>query len=204
MKRIVIAAMAMLSILLAACAGNEGTESAEPTPEPTPEATATPSEEPATEVSPSLAEGAGELADVLPEEVGGISIQYQSSSGEAVLGSEGMTPETQEVFDRLGAEPSDLSSAFGFGVDATAGSVISIVAFRVSGADEGQLRDEFIATFEQQGQTGTEQSLGGKDVLAFSAEGTTGSGFLYVHGDTVFIVAGEPVALAEEALAALP
>lgn len=204
MRRSAIVALLAISALTAACSDQSASVSAEASA--TPEVTATPT---ATEVAtvagqPSLEAGAGELADVLPEEVGGIPIQYQSSSGAAVLGSEGMTPEAQEVFERLGAEPSDLSSAFGFGVDQGSGSVISIVAFRVAGADEGQLRDEFRASLEQEGNTVTEESLGGKDVFEFGTEGTEVSGYVYVSGDTVFIVAGQPVTLAEEALADLP
>jgi hypothetical protein len=206
MRRSGFVALLAIIAILAACSDQSASVSPEAsvTAEPTATATASPTQEATEGALPSLEEGAGDLADVLPAEVGGISIQYQSSSGAAVLGSEGMTPEAQAVFDRLGAEPSDLSSAFGFGVDQSAGSVISIVAFRVAGADEGQLREEFRATIEQEGNTVTEQTLGGKDVFAFGTEGTDAPGYVYVSGDTVFIVAGQPVTLAEEALTDLP
>jgi hypothetical protein len=206
MRRSAFVALLAVIALLAACSGQSASPSAETSesPEATPTPTVSPTEEATVGAEPSLEAGAGELADVLPEEVGGIAIQYQSSSGAAVLGSEGMTPEAQAVFDRLGAEPSDLSSAFGFGVDQSSGSVISIVAFRVAGADEGQLRDEFRASLEQEGNTVTEETLGGKDVFVFGTEGTEVSGYVHVSGDTVFIVAGQPITLAEEALADLP
>jgi hypothetical protein len=206
MRRSPVVALLAILAVLAACSEQTASPSAEASvsAEPTATATASPTTEATEEAPPSLEEGAGELADVLPDEVGGISIQYQSSSGEAVLGSEGMTSEAREVFDRLGAEPSDLSSAFGFGVDQAAGNVITIVAFRVAGADEGQLRDEFRASLEQEGNVATEETLGGKDVLAFGTEGTDTPGYVYVSGDTIFIVAGQPSTLAEEALTDLP
>ena len=121
------------------------------------------------------------------------------------MGSEGMTPEAQEFFDRVGAEPSDLSSAFGFGVDTESGSGISIIAFRVSGADEGRLREEFRSTIEEDDtQTLTEENVAGKDVLAISTDGTDVSGYVYVKNDVVFVVGGSPIDLAEDALSQLP
>jgi hypothetical protein len=203
--------LALLVFVVAACTtaevstsdeASEPTASAEATPEPTPEE----SDEPTDEAEPSLSEGAGDLDDVLPDEVGGLTIEYQHSSGADVIGAEGVTPEAQAFFDRVGADPSDLSSAFGFAFDAAgSGSGISIVAFRVEGADEGTLRTEFLATMTEAGDTlGREQTMGGKTVQVFGSDPASPDGYIYVHDDTVFIVGGEPASLVEEALAALP
>lgn len=181
---------------------------ASPTEEPTEEATEEPTEEPteapdATE--PEREEGAGDLASVLPGEVGGITIEYTSASGEEAIGSEGMTPEARAFLESVDADASDISTAFGFGFDAEAGSGISIVAFRIAGADEGRLRDEFRSVMEQEGTTFLEESsLAGKTVLAFGEAESEPEGFMYVKDDTVFVVGGSPPELVEEAIAGLP
>ncbi len=197
----------LLILLLAVAAGcsSPAASGEESQPDPTATPTPEPTPEPSVDVGggPSLEPGAGDLADLLPDEVGGIPITYQSASGEGVFGSEGITPEIQAFFDRVDASPSDLSSAFGFAFDAEAASGVSIVAFRVEGSDEGTLRTEFLSVMQEEEETiGEETTVAGKTVNAFGEEGSTG--YLYVHDDVVYIVAGEPPALAEEALAALP
>lgn len=191
--------------IVTACTSTAASPTAEPeatetaTEEPTEEAT----EEP--EAEASFEEGAGDLASALPDEVGGITIEYQSASGEAAFGSEGMTPEARAFLERVGADASNISSAFGFGFDAEAGAGISIIAFRIAGADEGRLRDEFRAVMEEEGSEVIEETtLAGKDVLVFGEAESEPSGFMYVKGDTVFIVAGSPPDLVEEAIAGLP
>ena len=207
MKRSSILILALVAMFVVACSGDQAGASATSSPV----ASATEEETPEAEETPeggaeaTLQPGAGDLAGLLPTEVGGITIEYESSSGDAVMGAEGVTPEAQEFFDRVGAEPSDLSSAFGFGVDTETGSGISIIAFRVAGANEGQLRDEFRATIEEdETQTLTEETVAGKNVLAISSDGTEVSGYVYVKNDVVFVVGGSPVELAEEALSQLP
>jgi hypothetical protein len=206
-KRSSILILALVAMFVVACSGDQAGASATSSPV----ASATEEETPEAEETPdggaeaTLQPGAGDLAGLLPTEVGGITIEYESSSGDAVMGAEGVTPEAQEFFDRVGAEPSDLSSAFGFGVDTETGSGISIIAFRVAGANEGQLRDEFRATIEEdETQTLTEETVAGKNVLAISSDGTEVSGYVYVKNDVVFVVGGSPVELAEEALSQLP
>lgn len=206
MKRITIL-LALLLLVAAGCASDTGSSAeaseAAATEEPTPEPT--PTDEPSEDAGdPSLAPGAGDLADLLPEEVGGLTLEYAHSSGAQVFDSTGTTPEAIEFLDRVGATPDNVSSAFGFSFDPEAQEGVSIVAFRVEGADEGQLRDGFLSVFEEEGSTvGEETTLGGKTVRQIGdAEATTG--YLYVHDDVVYLVSGEPVGLAEEALQLLP
>jgi len=207
LKRITIL-LALLLLVAAGCANETGSSAEaseaaateEPTPEPTP--TEEPSEDPGD--VPSFAAGAGDLADLLPEEVGGLTLEYAHSSGAQVFDSTGTTPEAVEFLDRVGATPDNVSSAFGFSFDPEAQEGVSIVAFRVEGANEDALRDGFLSVFEEEGSTiGEETTLGGKSVRQIGdAEATTG--YLYVHDDVVYVVSGEPVALAEEALQLLP
>jgi hypothetical protein len=204
-KRLSILLIVVLAMLMAACSSDttssesQATATPEPTEEPTPSEAAA-----ASGAAPSLEPGAGDLADLLPTEVGGLEMTYQSTSGEEVIGAQGVTPEAQAFFDRIGATPSDLSSAFGQGLDTDAGQFVTILAFRVAGADEGTLRDEFISTMESEGDiVGEDTTVGGKEVRTFGSEGAQ-SGFLYVKDDVVYIVGGNPASVAEDALAALP
>jgi len=207
-KRFSLLFIVLLALLVAACSSgtsSSGEESqAVATEEPTPEST--PSEVAATDGGEaSLEPGAGDLTGLLPTEVGGLSITYQSASGEEVIGSEGVTPEARAFFDRVGASASDLSSAFGSGFDMEAGQFLTILAFRVAGAEEGTLRDEFLSVMQTEGDVvGEETSVGGKTVHTFGSAGEQTNGFLYVKDDVVYVVGGEPSSLAEEALAALP
>jgi hypothetical protein len=209
LNRTFLLPLALVAVVLAACSGQGGasasaSDSAAAGASQSTEATdaAIPSEGGA---EPSADAGAGDLAAVLPEEVGGLTIEYESLVGEEVMGSEGVTDEARDFFDAVGAEPSDLSSAIGVAFDAEAGTGISIVAFRVAGTDESQLRDEFRATLEADGTVVTEDNVGGKDVLALDADETGASGgYLYVKGDIIFIVGGSPQELVDEAIASLP
>jgi hypothetical protein len=205
--RILTFTFVLLLVLAAGCASPAAsevesqppaTEEATPEPEPTDE----PSEEPG---EPSAQAGAGDLAALLPEEVGGLTIEYTSASGDDVFSSEGAAPPAADAFlEELGADPADISSAFGFAFDATSGEGISIVAFRVEGADEGALRDAFVTAMESEGTlAGEETTVGGKSVL-FMGDAEATNGYLYVHDDVAYLVSGEPAELAEEALAALP
>ena len=199
------ASATLIAILIVACSSGsspsaEGDQSEEPV------ATPTPAIEPSEEGSgPSVAPGAGDLDSILPDEVGGIVLEYQFADGEAVLGSEGVTPEVQDFLDRVGANMDDVSSAIGIGIDQATSGIISIFAIRVAGADEGSLRDEFRQVMEEDADSVfTEANIGGKDVLAFGTAGQEADGYMYVNGDVVFLVGGSTPELSEEALSLLP
>jgi hypothetical protein len=190
-----------LFTLVAGCAG-ESTPSATMTPEPTPEPTQA---ESSGFALPSLRSDAGDLAGLLPDSAGGLTITYQSASGEDVFGEDGMSGEALDFLERLGAEPADISTAFGFGFDADTESGISILAVRVEGASSDDLRAAFIDTIESEGDTvGSPTTIGGKSVQAYGGDETDEPGYLYVHGDVVFAVGGSPPELVEEVLAGLP
>lgn len=204
MKLIWPVLLVVLLIGATACgtpAASEPTATEEPTPEPTP--TEEPSEE-ASEPLPSFEEGAGDLADMLPTEIAGLTIEYVHATGDQVVGSEDLPPAVQDFFDRTGATADDLSSAIGFAFDLESGIGFSILAFRVAGADEGELRTLFLETFETEGSViGEEETVGGKTITPISDDGTV-SGYVYVRDDVVFMVGGEPMTAVEEALEALP
>lgn len=207
-KRLSILPVVLLSIVVAACsdAGASGSPSqAAATPEPTAPPSVAAESPGASFAEPSLHEGAGDLADVLPAEIGGLTITYQSASGDDFPSGEPVSPEEQAFLDRLGADASDITTASGSGIDMEAGVFISITAIRVEGADEDQLRDEFRSTMEEGDEPlGEEATVAGKSVLSFgAASAQEGAGYFYVKDDVVYIVAGSPD-LAEEAISKLP
>ena len=199
-----VAGAVVIAAFIAACSG--ASSPAEDTPTELPTATPAPSGEASEDGSgPSFAPGAGDLDSILPDEVGGITVEYQFAEGEGVLGSEGITPEVQDFLDRVGASPDDVTSAFGIGLDQAGGGIITIFAIRVAGADQQALRDEFIQVMAEDSENVfTETTMAGKDVQAFGTEGEEPDGFMYVHDDVVFIVGGSTPELTEEALSLLP
>lgn len=195
----------LIAFLIAACTGAPAVDE---TPSEEPTDTPTPATEPSEDGSAaSFAPGGGDLDSILPDEVGGIAIQYQFTEGQGVLGSEGVTPDVQDSLDRMGADMDDVSLAFGYGIDQASGGYVSIFAIRVAGADGGTLREEFRRSMvEDSDNVFTEATVGGKDVLAFASgtETEEADGYMYVHDDVVFMVGGSTPELSEEALSLLP
>ena len=196
MKLVTVLLFALLT-LLAACSGDPVRETAAAT-----EAPGSPAPAP---TAPDQA-GAGDLAAVLPTEVDGITIEYRSRSGASVVSSGGeLTAEAQEFVDALEADMSDFSTASGVGFDEGFERNVAITALRVAGADEGRLRDAFRRTIENDpSQVLTEATVGGKSVLSVAGDDGETTGYLYVKGDIVFVVGGQPLSVADEALAQLP
>ncbi len=211
MNRITIL-LALLLLVLAGCASETGSsadasESAagESTQEPTP--TEEPSEDAEETVGaiPSFdLKGDPELASRVPDTVGGQPMQVQSFRGDTFMAGGGTDPSFTAFLDSVGAELEDVSVAFG-GV-MSGESVLSVGAFRVLGADEGQLETEFLSASQAEGDIeGLEEtSVGGKDVWTAGDPATPGSSmFIYVKDDTVYFLTGSEEQAAE-ILAALP
>ena len=216
MKRITILPVALLALVVSACAGEQASPSAE---EPTPAVTAEATPEPASQ-APEASESADasigafpsfdlngdpELAARFPDTVGGQPLQVQSMRGDTFMSVGGSDPAFEEFLDSVGAELSDVSVAFG---GAQSGdSVLSDGAFRILGASEDDLEREFIAASEDAGDiTDMEQAnIGGKDVwTAVDPSGETGASvYLYTKDDTLYFLTGSEAEVAE-ILEALP
>jgi len=202
MSRLLWAAMAILvAAMLAACTATTGA-----TPSLTPEPPGpTPTEGTDDGETPI---GDADLEALLPTEVGGIALEYESMTGAEMVAEEGVTPEVQEFLDRTGSDLDDVSVAFGFGFDAETSDVVSIIAFRVAGASPDQLIAEMEAAMEAEAENAqiSEGSLGGKDVTIVA----TGDGpeqvmtYIYARNDIAFMVGASSEDLAEEALSKLP
>jgi hypothetical protein len=215
-KHITVLLVALLALVVSACASEQASPSADQsTPAATEEATPEPSSE-APEASASADATVGalpsfdlngdpELASRFPDTVGGQPLQVQSMRGDTFMSIGGADPAFQEFLDSVDAELSDVSVAFG---GATSGeSFLSVGAFRILGASEDDLEREFIAASEDAGDiTGLEQaSIGGKDVwTAVDPSGTTETSFyLYTKDDTLYFLTGAEADVTE-ILEALP
>jgi hypothetical protein len=196
-----VAALAAI-VILAAC-GPASSNSGEPSSEASVAASEAASQPLASTTTDT---GNGDLAGILPDEIDGIPLTYQFQSGSDVLNGEGVTPEVQAALNRLGADIDDVSTAFGFGIDQADPAnprSVSIFAMRVAGADSDQLLEEFRTSMGADNAL-TETNVGGKTVLTLGSDAGTAEGYMYVTGDTVFMVAASPLELSAEILSALP
>lgn len=215
MKRISILLVALLALVVSACASEQASPSVQPTPAVTEEPTPEPSSE-APEASASADASIGafpsfdlngdpELAARFPDTVGGQPLTVQSMRGDTFMSVGGSDPAFEEFLDSVDAELSDVSVAFGGA--ASGDSILSVGAFRILGASEDDLEREFIAASEDAGDiTGLEQAnIGGKDVwTAVDPSGETGASvYLYTKDDTLYFLTGSEAEVAE-ILEALP
>jgi hypothetical protein len=186
-----LAAVALSSALtMAACSSGSST-----TPEP-----ATPT------AGPSI----GSLADLvalLPAEVGGLTLQTMSISGDQIAATGGGSPETAALFEKLDADPADVGMAMGFGSDES-GTTLSVLAFRVAGADAAHVLDvmrDLVYGSRDIPVVFTESTVAGKSVFrAAEPEVNNEIVYLYATGDLLFVVTGTSPDLSESALALLP
>ncbi len=224
LKRISILLVALLALVVAACTSEEAaspsattepTESAAPSEEPTIEPDE--SEDASASADPGGSLGAipsfglgdmvcqddNELANVLPESVGGQPLQVLCMSGDLFAGAGGADPAFQEFLDSVDAEASDMSVAFGGSLDGSTG----VVAFRIEGVPEDELEEQFLNANEAQGEIADvqQQNIGGKDVWSATSTdpSTPGTAFIYVKDDTVYFLTGTNEQAAE-ILGALP
>lgn len=201
--------LALLIPILAACSSNGSSASASPTAIASSAAASESADSSESEVAlPSidLPNSAPELAALIPDEIGGVMLQKSSMDGQDFMASGGGTnQEFVDFLDRLGAEPDDVSVAFGSGADASGGGA-AVFAFKVAGADTDQLLDEMQASLEAEASaTGFEDAnVGGKEVRRGTSTDDSGNAYLYGVGDIVFLVATADEDAAAEVLAELP
>jgi hypothetical protein len=197
LKRISILLIALLALVVSACASDQGpsASSTEPvaTAEPTPEATDTPASE-APESSADTGSGTA-LADLLPDELNGMP-RTEIPGLEALLGP----MLAQSGVDAAAAEFTFAS--YGEGTEA-----VQVQAFRIPGMSEVQL--EALARAMSGGAAGGEVSadtvtIGGKTVLQITGAGVPGGAYMYLTDGAVFTVVSESADLAEQLLAELP
>ena len=208
MKRLSAAvAAALIGLLVAACAGSGaspvgGTAGASQAII-TPTALASPSAS-----GSALSSGAAELAALIPDNIGNITLQKQSFSGEQFVGSGTASKEAQDFLNGLGVSTDDVTVAVGFGVDPGSQALFAELLFRAQGASSDQLLSLFKDAANKQQQVPLEwQSVqvGGKNVEK-TANPTQGAGtvYLYATGDLLAYITAGNDDQAAEALSSLP
>ena len=127
---------------------------------------------------------AKDLEAVIPDTICGAKVQKLSLKGKDVFNpnNEGAA-EIEAVLNSIGKTTDDVTAAAGFGLAADSGCSVTII--RITGANEGQLRDVLRAEAVKEKQTFTETTVGGKTVY----QGDTGKfDYTYIKGDGVIIL----------------
>jgi hypothetical protein len=189
-----------------------------PTPEPV--ASPPPSGGGATAEPQQTFHGATELETLIPDQVGDITLENMSFSGQEWFDlTAGGHPATTQLLNAflsgLGSSIDDVSAAGGNGFSDSSDAYVYVTAFRVAGADSAALLRgsiQFavdIVPIGNDGMSGTATpvTLGGKSATLVTAElgGTViDESYYYGYGDVVFRVSGDSEETVAAALALLP
>jgi hypothetical protein len=201
--RVSILLVALLALVLAACGGDQPAESPTPTPvatvEPTPQPTPDPT--PAATESPDATDdggstGGGPLADLLPEEIRGLSRQTIPGMEQMFIGALG-----QQGVD---ADEADFAWAM-YGDEAE----LVVTAVRAPGFGQGELEQlaRLMSGMQVEGAEDVEYdsvTVAGKSVLRVTAADQTQTVFLYVTSDAFFTIVADDEDHAAELLRQLP
>jgi hypothetical protein len=198
LKRISILLIALLALVVTACAGDQASSST-PASEPTPTEEATPEATEATETeAPESSQDAGSgtaLDDLLPDELNG-QARVEIPGLEAMLGP-------MLAQSGVDAEQAEFTfAAYGEGEDA-----VQVQAFRVPGMSELQLETlarAMSGSLEGGGATAETVDVGGKTVLEISGAEVAGVAYIYFADGAMFTVVGPSADLAAQLLAELP
>ena len=195
MKRISILLIALLALVVSACAGDQASSST-PTSEPTPteEATPEPTESEAPESSADAGSGTA-LADLLPDELNGMA-RISMPELEAMIAP---------MLAQSGVDAADAEftfASYGEGEDA-----VQVQAFRIPGMSELQLETLARAMsggLEGGGAAAETVDVGGKTVLQITGPQVPGGAYIYFTDGAMFTVVSPSADLAEQLLAELP
>jgi hypothetical protein len=191
-----------LGILVTACGGGASSNSAS---QATAIATATVSAAQSS-ILPSLPSSAKDLEALIPDEIGGITLQKFSMQGDEFVSSGGATEETQQFLKGLGVDTDDVAVAAGFGSSTDTGALVVFV-FRADGAGTDRLLTVFKKALDSDRDEALEweaANVGGKQVERASDAEQEGQVYLYAQGDVLFYLAATREEDAAEALEALP
>ena len=190
----------VLAMLIAACGGSASSATASPTASPE-----------LTTSSTAALPGAGAVSDLealIPAEIGGITLQKSSMSGDQFVNSGSTSQELQDFLGGLGVAVEDVAIAIGVGLSPESGEAAAMFAFRADGADTARLVNGFKEAYDADNDRGLvwePVSIGGK-----SAERTTNPQqpnqviYLYAKDDILFFLTTANEEQAAEALAGLP
>lgn len=211
-KRPTVLLVAVLALVLAACGSDQTDATATPIPTPAATPTEAPTPEP-TESEPAETPDAtddddgsgtgsvitGELADALPDEVGGLTKQ-EVPGMEALIGP---------MLQQQGLNTDEADFAFVSYGDGDPAESLIVTAMRLPGVNEAQL--EMLARMMSSnqapgaGEVDTEEvTIGGKDVLRVSPADAEQSVLIYLVDGAFFSLISPSEELAEDLLSQLP
>jgi hypothetical protein len=194
-----IALTSLAGLVLVACGS-----AASGSPTPTAQPTLAPGQSQAG-VKPSFSAGVvADLEALIPNTVGGITLQKTSMRGSDYLVAPGSDPAAIKFIQDLGVTPSDISMATGSGANSTTGAFVVMFLVRAAGADSNRLIAAFETAMSASASSPlqwTNATLGGKNVRVAAAD--TASTYVYAKGDTVFWIFADK-ANATEVLSGLP
>lgn len=123
-----------------------------------------------------------DLEALLPDDIGGETVQKLSMTGDSFMGVGQGTEDLQKVLDQFGKSPSDLSVAFASSTKA------SIIAFRIKGVDGSKIFDAFLAASQDQDVASmSDVNIAGK--AAKKVTDSTGQTlYLYATGDAIVTI----------------
>jgi len=214
-SRSVLVLGATLGLALAACSGaaspspaavtSPSATSASPSPSPASASSPSPAAASASaRVLPSLSlHGDAALEAMLPDQVGGTTLQKFSFQGAGAFSSGASgSQELQDALGQIGKSPNDVS----FAVAASTDSGVTIGAFRVNGADANNVVSAFIQAGQKAnpGTTVSDASMSGKSVKKVVDPSETKPTYVYAHGDVMFFVQADSDALLNEVFSKLP
>ena len=174
--------------------------SAAPTPasSPLPSATAA-----ASSAAPSPSPAAPLLEALMPRSVNGTTLTIQSTRNASSLGGDPSSRALSAAMTSLGKQPNNLEIAEAY--DPAGALALTVLGFRVAGVDPARLRsivlDSWLA-IHAPGVTSAPVSLSGTPSTSVSYGDGGPNEYVFVHGDSVFVVVTPDQALAASAVAA--
>ena len=155
----------------------------------------------------SFGEGVvAELEALIPSTVGDLTMTKSSFRGNDYALDPSADADTIQFLNDVGVSLSDIAMAIGFGFSTDGASGASVIVIRASGADSGKLVAAFKTNMQATGSGSPVQwssaNVGGKQVET-NGDASQAT-YLYVKGDTLFIVSATPDTIAAEILSGLP
>jgi len=196
------AALTTILVVLAACGPAASSDSAEPSSE----ASVAASEAQPSEGGNLPSFSAGVVADLealIPDTVGGVTVQKVSMAGSEFLISPDSDDALVEFVEDIGVGPTDISMASGSAL--TSEGVFLMFVIRAAGADSTTLVSAFKEAQSASMATPLQWSsatIGGKQVDEADLGGQ--STYIYAMGDVLVWVVASDTAAAEEVLGGLP
>lgn len=140
----------------------------------------------------------------MPHAINGTILTIQSATNAASLGSGSSSRALGAAMTSLGKKPGDLEIAEAY--DASGALALTVLGFRVEGVDATKLRsvvlDAWLST-NTPGVTSSSVSLSGTASTKVDYGDGGPNDFVFVHGDSVFVVVTADQSLAANAVAAM-